>query len=184
MWRRLSAWEMETGRPRHTVVCRGTAGRGGRNLWAKTLVWYGTYFTSAIFVFLWYLNSSFFWLKQADAFTMSSPTADEENTPVVTATAIDTTLCERGILRSDLGNKPVMVKCGHCNHTGMTKTTSQMGACTFGSAFALLFLFFPLVWLPFVLPKVSSLRIPIICLTRSSLTQFILIVYRIDTTGV
>ena len=111
---------------------------------------------------------------------MSSPTADEENTPVVTATAIDATLCERGILRSDLGNKPVMVKCGHCNHTGMTKTTSQMGACTFGSAFALLFLFFPLVWLPFVLPKVSSLRIPIISLTRSSLTQFILIVYRID----
>jgi hypothetical protein len=89
---------------------------------------------------------------------MSSPPADEENIPVVIATAIDVTLCERGILRSDLGNKPVMVKCGHCTHTGMTKTTSQMGACTFGSAFALLFLFFPLVWLPFVLPKVSSLN--------------------------
>ena len=89
---------------------------------------------------------------------MSSPPADEENTPVVTATAVDATLCERGILRSDLGNKSVLVKCGHCAHTGMTKTTSQMGACTFGSAFALLFLFCPLVWLPFVLPRVSSLN--------------------------
>jgi hypothetical protein len=88
---------------------------------------------------------------------MSSPPADEENTPVVTATAVDATLCERGILRSDLGNKPVMVKCGHCSHTGMTNTKSQMGACTFGSAFALLFLFFPLIWLPFVVPSVSSL---------------------------
>jgi hypothetical protein len=153
------------------------------------MVWYVLYFGDfCVFVvpkLVIFLAEEFLTQRSKPTpITMSSPTADEENTPVVTATAIDATLCERGILRSDLGNKPVMVKCGHCNHTGMTKTTSQMGACTFGSAFALLFLFFPLVWLPFVLPKVSSLRIPIICLTRSSLTQFILIVYRIDTTGV
>jgi hypothetical protein len=52
---------------------------------------------------------------------MSSP--DEENgTAAATATAMATPitatdasaalLCERGIIRSDLGTKPVMIKCG------------------------------------------------------------------------
>ena len=67
-------------------------------------------------------------------------------------------ICERGILRRDLGARPVMVKCGHCNHTGITKANSSLGACTFISAFALIFLFLPLFWLPFVCPSVSALN--------------------------
>ncbi|KAL3811401.1 hypothetical protein ACHAXA_000480, partial [Cyclostephanos tholiformis] len=68
---------------------------------------------------------------------------EEGNTPVVTASAASAsapaakaTPCERGIIRSDLGVKPIMIKCGHCNQTGMTKTKGSFGACSFGSAFA------------------------------------------------
>jgi hypothetical protein len=101
--------------------------------------------------------------------TMSSP--DEENgsttaaTVTATATPITATdasaaggpplLCERGIIRSDLGTQPVLIKCGHCNHTGLSVNESKYGPVTFGAAFALIFLFIPLVWLPFCLPSVS-----------------------------
>jgi len=64
-------------------------------------------------------------------------------------------LCERVILRRDLGARPVMLTCGHCHHTGITNTTSSLGACAFISTFALIFWFFPLFWLPFVCPDVS-----------------------------
>ena len=72
------------------------------------------------------------------------------------APAAEATLCERGVIRSDLRNNPVMIKCGHCNQTSMTTTKGSFGAMSFGSAFALLFLFCPLIWLPFVLPSVSD----------------------------
>lgn len=61
--------------------------------------------------------------------------------------------CEPGVLRSDLGARSVMIMCGHCHHTGKTKLTQQIGSCTFISIILLLFLVFPLFWIPFICPS-------------------------------
>lgn len=55
--------------------------------------------------------------------------------------------------RRDLGSRPVSVTCPSCQHTGLTKTNEQCGACTWISAILLLFFCFPLFWVPFVCPS-------------------------------
>ena len=87
--------------------------------------------------------------------TTTAATATATATPITATDAAAALLCERGIIRSDLGTQPVLIKCGHCNHTGLSVNESKYGPVTFGAAFALIFLFIPLVWLPFCLPSVS-----------------------------
>ena len=94
--------------------------------------------------------------QQPGMSTAAGPAAAPLPPALAPAAAPGAKFCERGILRRDLGARPVMITCGHCNHTGKTKANSSLGACTFISTFALIFLFFPLFWLPFVCPSVSA----------------------------
>jgi len=94
--------------------------------------------------------------QQPGMSTAAGPAAAPLPPAPAPAAAPGAKFCERGILRRDLGARPVMITCGHCNHTGKTKANSSPGACTFISTFALIFLFLPLFWLPFVCPSVSA----------------------------
>ena len=102
--------------------------------------------------------------QQPGMSTAAGPAAAPLPTAPGPAAAPGAIFCERGILRRDervilrrdLGDRPVMLTCGHCHHTGITNTTNSLGACAFTSTFALIFLFFPLFWLPFVCPGVSA----------------------------
>jgi hypothetical protein len=58
--------------------------------------------------------------------------------------------------RMDLGARPIKITCPYCNQTDVTKTRSQFGVCTIISVVVLLICFFPLFWVPFICPSVSS----------------------------
>jgi hypothetical protein len=93
--------------------------------------------------------------QQPGMSTAAGPAAAPLPPALAPAAAPGAVLCERVILRRDLGARPVMLTCGHCHHTGITNTTSSLGACAIISTFALMCWFCPLFWLPFVCPDVS-----------------------------
>lgn len=93
--------------------------------------------------------------RQVTVTNFQPGTTAPAGTAPAAAPAVAASTCERGILRRDLGDRPAMITCGHCNHTGKTRTIGTFGACTFISTIVLIFCFFPLFWLPFVCPSVS-----------------------------
>ncbi|KAL3811392.1 hypothetical protein ACHAXA_000471 [Cyclostephanos tholiformis] len=82
-----------------------------------------------------------------------SSTATAAGTAPGTTPAVAASNCVPGVLRRDLGDRPAMITCGHCNHTCKTRTISTFGACTFISSIVLIFCFLPLFWIPFICPS-------------------------------
>mmetsp|Transcript_9875 Transcript_9875/g.14795 ORF Transcript_9875/g.14795 Transcript_9875/m.14795 type:complete len:130 (+) Transcript_9875:80-469(+) len=51
-----------------------------------------------------------------------------------------------------LGTTPFQHTCSNCNHAGLTRTTSQPTAGAWVSCCLLVLFFWPLFWVPFVIP--------------------------------
>ena len=73
--------------------------------------------------------------------------------------------------RVDLGARPIKITCPYCNQTEVTKTRSQFGVCTIISVVVLVICFFPLFWVPFICPSVSS---PLIFILTINLVKSLL----------
>jgi hypothetical protein len=100
-------------------------------------------------------------------------TSTTVGTAPAAAAAAGAKFCERGILRRDLGARPAVIICGHCNHTGKTKTICSLGSCTFISIFLLILCCLPFFWIPLVCPSVSVSNFIIFVWNRRSLTRSI-----------
>ena len=76
-------------------------------------------------------------------------TAAAASAPPAVATGAATTPAR---LPGGLGRRPMSVQCPYCSLQGVTRTRNQFDALTIVSVIVLVFFFWPLAWLPLVMP--------------------------------